>query len=293
MPRHTVSTERYLDPPANECVYCGEKEGLSEEHIIPFGLNGTLVIPSASCKDCAGVTSAFELSVQRGFMYRTRIVTEMSTRRKKKRPKKIRTKLSMAWGSEVEKEILTGENLAVLHLPLFPPPGLMTGRFVLSGGLIQGVDSICVGKAPHSFLMSQGATGFRIDERIDLAAFMRLIAKIAFCYLRAERGPYPREESPVLDLILGKRSDFGNWIGCGTFSPTLLSNNSMHVISIESIENDFGENGVVVRVKLFSCADPRIKSYDVITRLPNWKAAFRPTVPCDIASPQTDDRDIG
>jgi len=51
---------------AGHCIYCGTKQGpLSDEHIVPFGLGGTLVLPKASCKACATETAKLEQVIQR------------------------------------------------------------------------------------------------------------------------------------------------------------------------------------------------------------------------------------
>lgn len=49
--------------PANECIYCHRTAPdveLTEEHIIPEGLRGRMVLLAASCGDCARETHAFE-----------------------------------------------------------------------------------------------------------------------------------------------------------------------------------------------------------------------------------------
>jgi len=33
-----------------KCIYCGSTEALSDEHIIPLGLNGAWILEQASCK---------------------------------------------------------------------------------------------------------------------------------------------------------------------------------------------------------------------------------------------------
>ncbi len=44
--RETTRTD-----PIGRCIYCGGRKGLLDEHIIPYGLGGNLVLPEASCKD--------------------------------------------------------------------------------------------------------------------------------------------------------------------------------------------------------------------------------------------------
>jgi hypothetical protein len=38
--------------PVGYCIYCSQTEGLTDEHIIAYGLNGKWVLPKASCVFC-------------------------------------------------------------------------------------------------------------------------------------------------------------------------------------------------------------------------------------------------
>ncbi|WP_432211999.1 HNH endonuclease [Bosea vestrisii] len=47
--------------PVGTCIYCGTTAGrLTDEHIIPESFGGALLLPTASCDDCARETHAFE-----------------------------------------------------------------------------------------------------------------------------------------------------------------------------------------------------------------------------------------
>lgn len=50
------------------CIYCGRKghaERLTREHVIPKGLNGSLIFLGASCEACRVTTARFEEEVLR------------------------------------------------------------------------------------------------------------------------------------------------------------------------------------------------------------------------------------
>src|SRR6185436_305115 len=72
--------------PVGFCIYCGSKENLSDEHVVPFGLGGNAILPEASCHSCSAITSAFEGKVLRGFMLEARTAGRFPTRRPKERP---------------------------------------------------------------------------------------------------------------------------------------------------------------------------------------------------------------
>ena len=55
----------YTFPAVGHCIYCPRTDGLSDEHIIPYGLNGRWILPQASCPSCRDKTSAIETAILR------------------------------------------------------------------------------------------------------------------------------------------------------------------------------------------------------------------------------------
>src|SRR5579875_1815169 len=73
-------------PRVGRCIY-GDHDGpFSDEHIVPYGLGGDVILPAASCRDCATKTSRFEQQVLRTMMGPLRVRLGLPTRRKKERP---------------------------------------------------------------------------------------------------------------------------------------------------------------------------------------------------------------
>lgn len=83
-------------PPAGECIYCGCKDGLSKEHIIPLSLGGTAGIPDASCGTCRNITSKIEFAIARKSFHVARAVHKLPSRR----PQEFSTtdKISISYG---------------------------------------------------------------------------------------------------------------------------------------------------------------------------------------------------
>ncbi len=55
--------------PVGRCIFCGSEKGtMDDEHIIPFFLGGRLVLPNASCKDCAKKTLELPRSFNSSFL---------------------------------------------------------------------------------------------------------------------------------------------------------------------------------------------------------------------------------
>jgi hypothetical protein len=89
-PLEIVATRRRY-PAVGRCIYCGAYSNkLQDEHIIPFGLAGNLlVLPKASCRTCASITGKIEHYCLRETLGNFRIKIGAPTRRPKERPKTI------------------------------------------------------------------------------------------------------------------------------------------------------------------------------------------------------------
>ena len=80
-------------PPVGFCIYCGAKDNLGEEHIIPFGLGGNLILPAAaSCIQCSDITGrqveGAILNAHWGTHGVPRLRMNLPSRTLKKRPKR-------------------------------------------------------------------------------------------------------------------------------------------------------------------------------------------------------------
>lgn len=117
-------------PPVGFCIFCGVTHGeLTDEHIIPEGLGGTVTLPKSSCKDCEKITSKFEMTVARFIYGNYRIKQGYPSKRKKqkKRPKEL--PVYKVDNKETEEEI----NVPISDYPNtyisveLPPPSLLRG----------------------------------------------------------------------------------------------------------------------------------------------------------------------
>lgn len=253
------------------CIYCGTDAGpLSAEHIIPLGLNGTLVLPASSCAACATLTSQFEERVLRGFMKRGRLAMGLRTRHKKRpRPTELPTVFIQPDESLVEKQLPIQESIQVLHLPVFARPGFLDGgnppgpRKEIH---VAAIDTATFGKDAIDVVREHKAAGVRFEDRLDIWAFVHMLAKIAHAYHVAIEGSFPAEESPLLPLLFGKHSDAGNWIGNVEDVPLVKPESSaLHLICLDHLQGDDGSVCSVVRLKLFSTVSG--PTYAMATRL--------------------------
>src|SRR5436853_1120388 len=109
-------------PPVGRCIYCGSTAGLTREHVIPYGLNGELVLPSASCTKCAAVTSKCELQVLRKLLQTVRMLRRMRSRRKHAGATRYIEFKFVKDGQPRTGRIAIEEFPFLLHLPKFATP---------------------------------------------------------------------------------------------------------------------------------------------------------------------------
>lgn len=230
------TTYRY--PSVGACIYCGATSGrLTEEHIIPKGLGGTLVLPEASCDTCAKITSLFELHVMRGFMDRGRQAMGIKGRKQHKRPKETALDQTFIQLDEslFKQEVPVDQAIRVMHLPVLPLPGFLDPlhppRPDAEQVDIVAVDTIQFRTDQFQAIRPHSAVGVQIKDRMAIWDFVRLLAKIAHGYQVATRGMFPLEESPLVPIILGTRRDARNWIGCIAEHPLPSDRPALHLLN--------------------------------------------------------------
>ena len=192
------------------CVYCGASNGLSDEHIVPYGLHGTWILRAASCDVCARITKSLEGYVQRVHLGALRAKLGFRTRHKRERPTSWPLKL-ITDGEEVDRQVTTHDNPAVVLFPRFPRPAHRTGERVGSG-----IKALRWGEAHHlpsvRRLHASGATHLTLPVP-DENRFARLLAKIAHCYAVGCIWPRPLASGYVVPAVLGIADDIGQWVG--------------------------------------------------------------------------------
>lgn len=256
-------------PPVGHCIYCGNaKNVLTDEHIIPFGLNGNLVLPKSSCKKCAQITSKVELHVLRGFMENGRRAMGISSRHKNHK-KSSSTPVKFIMGeARLDKEISIEDGFCTIHLPIFAAPLALGGRAKenkLDSIEIIGIDTLHIGNAVE-VIQDHSATGIEIQTKLDIFSFIRMLAKIAYSYYVAEKGVFPLIESPVLPIAINRHSFAKQWIGCLEDHPLAkLGSKALHLLDINECVGDDGSIASVVRIKLFSATSG--PTYSVLVRV--------------------------
>lgn len=246
-------------PAVGACIYCGATNiRLTEEHIIPKGLGGTIVLPEASCDACAKITSLFEMKVMRGFMDRGRKAMGIKGRKQHKRPKKqaVDQTFIRPDGSPFEQDVPLEDPIRLMHLPVLALPGFLDPLNPPTPDAnrvdVVALETLHFGVDQSLTLRNLKAFGVRIHERMDIWSFVRMLAKIAHGYHVAIRGMFRLEESPLIPIILGARHDARNWIGCTDEHPLSSDRPALHLLHEAPLEGDEGCECIAVRIKLFA-----------------------------------------
>lgn len=257
--------------PVRTCIYCGSTENLTREHIIPYALGGTLVLPKASCKDCADITKEIEGQVLRGFMLQARAAADFPTRHPENRPRKFDIKIAKD-GSQEGGQLAVEDNLNLLHMPLFKSPGFWEGVTDVEGIEIYGTETVYFGRPPEEIVAELGAQTLTVEQELQYHAFARMIGKIAFAFSVAELGLETIKEAYVLPSVLGRKSDIGRWVGSVDHVFEVEKQGAAHALQcykVPWLQGAKSETLVVTRIKLLANTDPRrvgrrLTAYEVI-----------------------------
>jgi hypothetical protein len=252
--------------PVGFCIYCGSKEDLAGEHIVPFGLGGNAILPEASCPRCSAITSAFEGKVLGGFMLEARTAGKFPTRRPKKRPTTL--PLTVERGDGLESiDLPSSESPGFLQLPRLEATAFLSGRAPVNGVTICGSEILVFGTAPDKVASELGTKTIQTTANMDVIAFVRMLAKIGYSFAVAAQGPYPLNEVPVLPLILGSALDGSTWVGSAEYSLAVEAQSPQHglclISAIVTVDGNT-EEILIARVKLFASAGAT--GYEVVVR---------------------------
>ena len=190
--------------------------------------------------------------------------------RRRPRERPSTRQIEVLRGAEFYREELsiTG-NSALLPLPIFPPPQVLQGARDGTGIKVLGVETILYGPTLPSTMKALGVEGLRISfDHVDVIAYARLLAKIAFGFAIAQFGLFEREESPVIPSILDTFDDIDMWIGSAAFQLEIETRNPTHALGFRVAQHPTvaGRHILIAQVKLF--ANCGASGYEIIVWAP-------------------------
>lgn len=216
--------KRNVCDPVQCCIYCGARGiRLSDEHIIPAGLNGTWTIPKASCPSCSKITGEIERVVLRGSLLGPRAALDFFTRDPNDRPKSLPMSIN-----DQELYVDTNQHPVNLTLLEFVPPGIWAGKIYEPGVHLVGyavyssLDRFVNLIQNRTFIPRSEARGLPTPTRVshqytykagEPEAFLRMLAKIGYCAVVAKVGMHRIWGDWIRHVILGRHSHIHHFVG--------------------------------------------------------------------------------
>ena len=243
--------------PVGQCIYCGildVPQGMKrfhDEHIVPLALNGALILPEASCRQCERIINMqIENRLAEEYAY-FRTKYGLPTRRPKNRKKTVN--LPSIKGGWID--VPATEYTAPVPLYRFKTARILSGAPPISNSHAWTMD-----------ILGSGDEEVRLQKKYPLWTkahilkaqpyqFARFIAKVAYGYAVAELG-IDCFDPLANDIILGRSHNFFRFVGSEPreMPPSGWPGGGKHHFSlaVRCVRDNVGL--VVVDVKLFAAA---------------------------------------
>lgn len=204
------------------CIYCGNVTSqLTDEHIIPFGLGGFLILEKASCLDCNKITSLLEQHILRGHWLGIRRNLNTGSRRKKGGATSLQAYLLRHDGAKVLGKVPIAECNFCLVYSFFRPEVL---DVVIETGIkpfAKNCNYLVLGPGPSIFYDGNGRfVQLRPSDKVEFliseftaSGMLRFLAKIAHSFVIKERGENACAKFYLNEIILGNDEHAMKFIG--------------------------------------------------------------------------------
>jgi hypothetical protein len=246
--------------PLGFCIYCGSRSNLEDEHTLPFALQGSRVLPAATCRSCATETGRLEAEVLRGPLWPVRAFRNLKSRSKHTdAPSEIEFLIKRS-GIEETIRLPIDDAPIFMLFPVFDEPEyLRTGNPRSRGITVTDTDNIVFGRNPVAVLTELGATSITVKQESHPATFAKVIAKIAFSTAFGEGAMREvLDHRPLARAILGHTDDIGRWVG-NVHPPAKDRLGALHQVTLG---RDMSRDLLVATVQLFS--DSQAPIYTVV-----------------------------
>jgi hypothetical protein len=206
------------------CIYCGAEPpvDLTEDHALPLGFTGNLVVPASSCKPCAAITNSFEQYCMRETFGDIRAHLGLSSGRKHKKGERAHqfiVRRPRGDGTNEERIVAQDEHPPVLSMLVLTPPRVM--RMLPKIGAAElarpGIHRVADTRAEERFQRLDPDWEVRFD--FNPLHYCLMLAKIAHTYACGMLG-HGRFVPVLADVIRNKSSDVFWYVGGdGTIPP--------------------------------------------------------------------------
>jgi hypothetical protein len=248
------------------CIYCDYTgEGLTNEHIYPYGLNNReLILYDASCLSCNEITSRFEGKVLQGAMSDLRTALQFKSRHGE-RPKTIKQKVIQD-GKFIEVNIPFNKFMGLVGFPLYKKPGIVNGNYDVIVPEFRNdfdIQTLTIGHSNYDWYKNNGYDEFYVPKiyyRDKQMSFERMVMKIAYCFAVYHYGYDTLKHSVCKKIILGLDKRVGSYMGSGILELSTTQTN----YSTIKLEAGYMQNGALLSsVKFFPSVEAS-PTYNVV-----------------------------
>lgn len=253
-------------PPVNQCIYCGSTFQLTDEHVVPYGLSGQLVLPKSSCRSCAAITCRLEQKLLRGHWWPYRQFLGLKSRTSKTPIPDLTVTVQHADGSSVQAQLPMLHQITAVAFEMAPPTIL---RGVVSDEVPYAtkVYGRNLGPPPSEVRVSGRRYRLRPDDKLtipvnfDAGELCRFLAKVAHSYSILQRGLSACSEYFLPKIILGDAVGAMTYVGGSSSAvlPKWLPDSRTHGL-MDRVQGEF----LSVYIQLFRHGGDPPPIYEVI-----------------------------
>lgn len=241
--------------PVGFCVYCGARGvPLGREHIVPYGLGGTMILPDASCKKCEAITGAIEQQCLRRILGDLRKWRGIGGRKHKDTYKPKPMLIEVDGRVEMFDVVVPEKRLDFTCLHALPEPTILRGHPPLSI-VTWPLDWVWVNAALGKEAQQAALEGTPNAQRVYVQAdfhpeiFSKMLAKIGHAFAVAELG-LDRFKPLLPNAILAKEPWFPCYLVGGDPTPVQASEYSNEV-GLRRSNSATGQQYLIARIRLF------------------------------------------
>jgi hypothetical protein len=235
------------------CIYCGSTNNLSDEHVLPYGLGGDLILRKASCSVCAKETCKLEQRLLRGHWWPYRQFLGLPSRRKGEQIPDLKVTVKKLNGIDTFAMLpMVKHSIAMIFE--FDPPSILEGRKRIDTPCAPRMYMKYLSDFPSSVSIDGVPYKLQADEKLeipinfDASDLCRFLAKVAHGYAISRRGINSCSQFFLQPIILGEAQGALTFVG-GSSSPFIgprLSGSGLHVM-LDRINDSF----LTVYIQLF------------------------------------------
>lgn len=205
--------------PVGQCIYCWTvQQPLSDEHVVPYGLSGTLVLPQSSCSVCAQKTSKLERRLLRGHWWPYRQFLGLKSYRSKNTLPDLQVTIEKANGEKTPATLPMAKHSFAMVFRLAPPT-VLSGSVSTEVPYATEVFLRTLGPMPGAVRVQGKVHRLAPDEKLNVPVnfhapdLCRFLAKVAHSYAIYRRGVDACEEYFLPRFVLGEEAGAMTYVG--------------------------------------------------------------------------------